>query len=363
MKKLVTFGEIMGRLAPAGQNRFMQSMPGDLEITFAGAEANVAVSYAWFGGPSAFLSALPGNLVGDAVMATLRRYNVATDLVLRTDGGRLGLYFVETGANQRPGRVIYDRGNSSINLIKPQAWDFQKAFIGAGWFHLTGITPALSRNTAEASILAVEMAREAGLTVSCDLNFRKKLWNWEPGKAARDLAEETMRQILPHVDVLIANEADAEDVLGIRAGHSETESGQLELSAYPEVARQIGEAFPNISRVAITLRESVSASHNNWSAMLYDTQSATAHFAPMVGGSLQPYEIRQIVDRVGAGDSFAAALIYALAVRYPDQLPEAIHFATAASCLAHSIRGDFNLNSVEEVEQLRAGNASGRVQR
>jgi 2-dehydro-3-deoxygluconokinase len=363
MKKLITFGEILGRFTAPGHDRFIQAMPGSIDCSFAGAEANVAVSYAFFGGASAFITALPDHALGDAVATTLRRYSVDTRFIVRAGKGRLGLYFVETGANQRPGRVIYDREHSCISLAATEAFDFAGAFKGASWFHTTGITPALSSNAAASAIAAVRKAKEHGLTVSCDLNFRNKLWKWKQGVPARELASTTMRQILPFVDVLIGNEADIEDVLGIRAGNSATERGHLDINAYPAVASKVVEAFPNIRRVAITLRESLSASHNNWSAMLFDTEADQAFFAPIVDGKLQPYAIRNIIDRVGAGDSFSGALIWAMAEGFPEDPESAVGFATAASCLAHSIRGDFNLNSFEEVEQLRKGNASGRVQR
>lgn len=361
-KKLITFGEIMGRMTMPGNERFIQAMPGSIDCTFAGAEANVAVSYVNFGGDSAFITMLPENPIGDSVLNTLRRYGVDTRFIGRRKG-RLGLYFVETGANQRPGRVVYDRDHSCISEAEPEAYDFGKAFAGAGWFHTTGITPALSANAANATLNGAKQARDAGLTVSCDLNFRKKLWNWEPGAPANELASRTMRKLLPFVDVLIANEADIEDVLGIRAGKSATESGSLDIDAYPDMAREVVYAFPNVRRVAVTLRQSVSATHNNWGAMLLDADNDQACFAPLEQGRYCPYEIRNIVDRVGAGDAFAGALIYALAEAFPDDLETALGFATAASCLAHSIRGDFNLNTFEEVEQLRRGNASGRVQR
>lgn len=363
MPELVTFGEIMGRLTAPGYKRFPQAMPGSLDVSFAGAEANVAVSYAWFGGKAAFVSALPDHAVGDAVVQSLRKYTVDTSGIVRTAEGRLGLYFVETGANQRPGRVIYDRAHSSFATLPAEAYNFDKALQSAGAFHFTGITPALSATAAEACRAAVDTARKKGLSISCDLNFRKKLWRWDADKEPAALAGETMRGLMPFVDILIANESDIEDVLGIRAGKTDTEKGSLDISAYPDVAGKVAEAFPNLKRIAITLRESVSASHNNWGAMLMDTETGNAFFAPVVNGHYAPYEIRAIVDRVGAGDSFAGALLYALHEAFPEDPEAAVGFAAAASCLAHSIEGDFNLNTFEEVELLRRGNASGRVQR
>lgn len=354
----------MGRLCPPGFERFGQAMPGSLGITFAGAEANVSVSICHFGGRAGFVSALPRHAVADACVADLRRHGVDVSGIRRTDRGRLGLYFVERGANQRPSRVIYDRDHASVALTPPDSYPWEEIFADAAWFHFTGITPALSANAADCCLTAVKKAREAGLTVSCDLNFREKLWRWKEGVRPRALAEETMRKLLPHVDVVIANEADASDVLGIRAGGSEVEKGDLDLERYPEVAAQIAREFPQVKKVAITLRESVSASHNNWGAMLHDAETGTAHFAPVDGdGVYRPYEIRQIVDRVGAGDSFAAALIFALQTPEHGSPEKAVAFAAAASCLAHSIEGDFNLNLRSEVESLLGGNASGRVVR
>lgn len=354
----------MGRLCPPGFMRFGQAMPGSLGITFAGAEANVAVSIAHFGGEAAFVSALPQHAVADACVEDLRRHGVCVKGIRRVEEGRLGLYYVERGANQRPSRVIYDREHSSVALAEPASFDWDEAFAGAGWFHFTGITPALSARAAEACAVAVGKAKEHGLTVSCDLNFREKLWRWRAGTSPRELAGEVMRGLLRQVDLVIANEADATDVLGIRAGASEVDHGRLDLEQYPAVARAIVAEFPQVRRVAITLRESISASHNNWGAMLYDAAGGGAHLAPVDGtGAYRPYEIRQIVDRVGAGDSFAAALIFALQTPEHASPAAAVAFAAAASCLAHSIDGDFNLNRRAEVEALLKGNSSGRVVR
>ncbi len=354
----------MGRLCPPGFNRFRQAMPGSLDLTFAGAEANVAVSIAHFGGRAAFITALPANPLADACVSNLRGHGVDVSGIQRTAGGRLGLYFVERGANQRPSRVVYDREASSVALASPESYPWAELVADASWFHFTGITPALSEQAALSALAAVKAARERGATVSCDLNFRTKLWRWKEGVSARDLAEETMRGLLPYVDVLIANEADASDVLGIRAGSSDVDNGALDLDRYPEVAAEIVKQFPGIGRVAITLRESLSASHNNWGALLYDGASGKTAFAPLdENEAYRPYEIRQIVDRVGAGDSFAAALIFALQTADLQAPEHAIAFAAAASCLAHSIEGDFNLHSRAEVEALMNGAASGRVVR
>ena len=361
MKTVVCFGEILGRLAPEQFYRFAQACPGKLDMTFAGAEANVAASISMLGGTSNFVSALPRHAIADACLRNLRGIGVGTEYVLRVAEGRLGLYFVETGANQRASMVIYDRDHSSVSLIPGDAYPWEEVFQGAGWLHLSGITPALSRQAAETTKLAAMKAKEQGLTVSCDLNFRKKLWQWEPGCAANELAEKTMRTILPHVDVLIGNEEDAADVLGIHAADSDVKSGVLSIDKYPQVAAAISAQFGNLKKIAITLRESISATHNNWGAMLYDTAKKQHSFAPIKNDQYQPYEIRSIVDRVGGGDSFAAGLVFALnSGEFPED-GDAIAFAVAASCLAHSIKGDFNYSSRSDVEALMNGNASGRV--
>jgi 2-dehydro-3-deoxygluconokinase len=362
-KTIVTFGEIMGRLCPPGHLRFVQAMPGSLEFTFAGAEANVAASLAIFGADARFVTALPNNVLGDSCVRTLRSLGVDTSFVVRTKSGRLGLYFVEKGANQRPSNVVYDRAHSAISGASPEDFNWASIFHGAGWLHTTGITPALSRKAFDSCLTAVRAAKADGLTVSCDLNFRKKLWDWEPGTKSTELARRCMSEILPHVDVCIANEEDAADVLGIHAEGSDIHGGQLVIAHYPDVAREIIRQFPNIRQVAITLRESLSASHNNWGAMFYDAASEQAFFAPLKDGDYSPYEIRNIVDRVGGGDSFGAGLVFALNTPELSSPEQAIRFAVAASCLAHSIEGDFNFTSRAEVEALMGGSASGRVVR
>jgi len=363
MNRVITFGEIMGRLMPEGFLRFRQCLPGSLQVSFAGAEANVAVSIAYLGGEAAFVTALPKHAIADACVANLRALGVDTRYILRTESGRLGLYFLETGANQRSGNVIYDRSGSAISMTAWDRYPWQDIFEGSHWFHVTGITPALSRIAAEATLAAVKEAKAQQLQVSCDLNFRKKLWCWDPACSANQLAERTMREIIPYVDLVVANEEDAADVLRIRARDTDVQAGRVAVEHYPEVAGEIVRQFPNVSKVAITLRESISASRNNWGAMLYDSARNAAFFAPLRDGRYEPYPIRNIVDRVGAGDSFAAALIFALTT--PELcLPEtAVAFAAAASCLAHSILGDYNYTTRSEVEALMKGSGSGRVVR
>lgn len=362
-KHIVTFGEIMGRLAPDQFYRLGQTMPGKLDFTFAGAEANVAVSIARLGAPVSFVTALPDNTITEACLDNLRSHRVDVSNILVKPEGRMGLYFVETGANQRPSRVVYDRESSTIARTPASEYDWHTIFAGTVWLHVSGITPALSEAAAEAARVAMQSAKQAGITVSCDLNFRNKLWNWRDGVLAKDLAREVMPKLLQYVDVVIGNEEDASDVLDIKAGETDVHAGQLEINRYPEVAKKIIEKFPQVSHVAITLRESMSASHNNWGAMLYSKKEGRAHFAPCNRDNYQPYEIRNIVDRVGGGDSFAAGLVFALNTPELREPSMAIRFAVAASCLAHSTKGDFNYSNRSEVEKLMGGVASGRVER
>ncbi|MDV6034654.1 MAG: sugar kinase [Phycisphaera sp. RhM] len=359
---VVSFGEIMGRLAAPGHLRLRQTR--ELEVTYAGAEASVAESISNFGGAARFVTSLPKHALADATIDSIRALGVDTRYVLRTDEGRLGLYFLETGANQRPSNVIYDRADSAIAITPAERYDWDGIFDGAQWLHLTGITPALSESAADATLIAAQKAQAVGATVSIDLNFRAKLWKWNATQTPRQLAQSTMRTILPFVDVVIANEEDCHDVLGIQAGQTDVHAGALDTSRYPDVARQVATQFPNISKVAITLRESLSATHNNWGAMLYDTASDQPVFAPLdADHHYQPYEIKNIVDRVGGGDAFAAGLIFALTTPDLSESQTALNYAVAASCLKHSIKGDFNDSTRSEVEALMGGSASGRVVR
>lgn len=342
MTRVVTFGEVMLRLkAPAAERLFQSRM---LEATFGGAEANVAVSLAQFGVPVSFVSAIPANPVGDACIAELRGFGVDTAHV-RRQGARLGIYFLEAGANQRPSRVTYDRSGSAIAGAKPGDFDWNAIFDGASWFHVTGVTAAISQSAADVCIEAARAARAKGLTVSCDYNYRKNLWKY--GKKA----SEVMRELVKHAQVGIANEEDCQQALGIDVA-VDVHSGSLETQRYAMIARRVLDEFPNLERQVITLRESRSADVNGWSAVL----ATRNRFL-----SSQRYEITDIVDRVGAGDSFCAGLIYGL-LTYRDDA-KALEFATAASCLKHSIPGDFNRVSVAEAEAVVHGEASGRVQR
>ena len=362
MTRFVSFGETMLRLSPSGQLRLPQAIPGRLEVTLAGAELNVAGSLAMLGAEARYVTALPEGPLGDTVVSALRALGIDTGPISRVEQGRLGLVFVENGANQRPSRVVYDRQGSAMSLTPAATYDWKTIFSGADWLHVTGITPALSECAARATLEAVRGGQAAGLTVSCDLNFRSKLWRWDTEQSPRALARHVMCEILPHVDLLVTNEEDCGNVLDIYP-EMDAEGGPLDATAYPDLARQVVERFPNLRMVATTLRESLSASHNNWGAMLYDAATDRACFAPQQEGNYRPYEIHNLVDRVGGGDAFAAGLMFGLSsVKYAR--PEAaVAFAVAASCLAHSISGDINYSSLEEVEALLSGEIAGRVVR
>ena len=361
---LLGFGEVMMRVAPPGFMRFRQVTPGSLDVTFAGGEANVCVAFQFLGGRARYLTALPKHAIAESLIETLRGIGVDTDHILRRDEGRLGIYFVETGANQRSSVVIYDRAHSAVSLASPEEYDFDRALEGVTWLHVTGITPAISENACKTNLALVTCAKKKGVTISCDLNFRKKLWRWRPGREPKALARECMSEVLGHVDVVVGNEEDASDVLGIEAEGTSVEAGRINAQAYEDVACEIIKRFDNVTKVAITLRESISASHNNWGAMLYDRSSQEAHFAPLdAAGNYAPYQIRDIVDRVGGGDSFSAGLIYALTDDEYSDPPTALRFAVAASCLKHSIKGDWAYLTRDEVAALAAGQASGRVKR
>jgi 2-dehydro-3-deoxygluconokinase len=346
-KKIIALGEIMLRLKPPGVERFFQSPL--LEATFGGGEGNVAISLANFGLDVAFVTVLPANPIGDACARYLRGYGVDTSHIQR-GGDRLGIYFLEAGANQRPSKVVYDRANSAIATAGADSFDWDAIFADAGWLHITGITPALSQSAADLSLAAVQAAKARGLTVSCDYNYRKKLWKY--GRSA----SEVMGQLVRYVDVGIANEEDCQRSLGIKLDSGDweaaVESGELDTGRYEALARKVMDTFPNLKVQAITLRQSYSASHNGWSACLYNGSDFFVS---------RRYDITHIVDRVGGGDSFAAGLIYGLHGGLADE--EALNFAVAASCLKHSISGDVNLATLDEVKNLMAGDASGRVQR
>jgi 2-dehydro-3-deoxygluconokinase len=342
-EKVLTFGEIMMRLSTAGYSRFIQVQ--NFEVTFGGGEANVAVSLANYGLESYFITKLPKHEIGQAAVNHLRRFGVLDDYIVR-GGERIGIYFLETGASQRASKVIYDRSNSAVSTINSNEINWEKAFTDAAWFHWTGITPALGKNTQTALFDACKAAKKKGVKISCDLNFRKKLWTEKE-------AQTVMNPLMEYVDVCIANEEDAEKSLGLKPKNTDITKGELSEEGYAELAYQLKRKY-NFDAVAITLRESYSASRNGWSALMIDDKDCKKP------SQSKKYDV-QIVDRVGGGDSFASGLIYSLLKK--ENTKEALEFAVAASCLKQTIPGDFNLVSVEEVEKLAKGDASGRVER
>lgn len=340
MNKVVTFGEIMLRLSPEGYYRFLQA--NKFDVNYGGSEANVAISLANYGINSVFITKIPSNEIGQAAINTLRQYNVDTNSIVR-GGERLGIYYMEKGASQRPSKVIYDRAYSSISQAKPTDFNWDEIFNDAEWFHFSGITPALSKQLSQICITACKKAKQHNVTVSCDLNYRSKLWTTTE-------ANKIMTEIMPYVDVCIANEEDIDKVFGIKAENTDVEKGKINYQGYESVAKQIHDKF-GCKIVACTLRTSISASDNKFTSILYDGEKI-----------YQPKEYSiHIVDRVGGGDSFAAGLIYGILQKI--SLQDSLEFATAASCLKHSIEGDFNIVTVEEVENLSKGNGTGRVQR
>ena len=340
MNRIVTCGEIMLRLSPPGYLRFGQA--DSFDVTYGGGEANVAVSLANYGENVAFVTKLPDNPIGKAAVASLRQHGVSIENIA-WGGDRIGIYFLEKGASQRPSKVVYDRKSSAIAQVEPPDFNWEKIFEGVQWFHFTGITPALGPKIADICKTACIEAKKAGAKISCDLNYRKKLWSSTEAKTV-------MSELMKYVDVCIANEEDAEKVFGIKAINNSIISGELNRQGYESVAKELAETF-DFEKVAITLRESISASDNYWSAMIYDGKEC--YFS-------KKYHIH-IVDRVGGGDSFGGGLIYGLLNKTDVQ--EALEFAVAASCLKHTVEGDFNEVTLEEVEALAEGDGSGRVQR
>jgi len=343
-KKIVTFGEIMLRLSPPGYKRFSQA--SSFDVIYGGGEANVAVSLANYGLPVDFVTRIPENDIGDSCINYLRQYGVGVDKIVR-GGERLGIYFLEMGSVQRGSKVVYDRAHSSISTVEAGMIDWKTVFAKADWFHWTGITPAISAGTAAVCLEAVKAAKGMGLTVSCDLNYRKKLWKW--GKSPSEI----MPELVKFTNVAIGNEEDADKVFGIKAPESDVTAGKVEAGKYQYVCEKMAERFPNLKTIAITLRGSVSASHNTWSAVLW--REGKFYSGPF-------FDITHIVDRVGGGDSFMGGLIYGLRT-YGEFYQKALDFAVAASCLKHSVFGDFNLVTVAEAEKLMSGDASGRVSR
>jgi len=342
MARAATFGEVMLRLNPHGFERFLQA--SSFEVSYGGAEASVAASLVNYGIPSAFVTRLPPNDIGQAAVNYLRRFGIDTSSIIRK-GERIGIYFVEVGSNQRPSKVIYDRARSAMCEIQPGEFAWSDILSGVDWFHFTGITPAISQSAADATLEALKSAKEMKLTVSCDLNYRSKLWKY--GKTATEI----MTALMPYVDVMIANEEDCEKIFGVK-GADVKFAEQVSATAYLNVAEQMKKRFPNIKKIAITLRGSLSATHNKWSAALYEGEKLY---------TARQYDIENIVDRIGSGDAFTGALIYSLLSGKNNQ--SALDFATAASALKHTIPFDLNLVSVEEVDSLVKEGGAGRVQR
>ncbi len=364
-KIIAGFGEVMLRISPADKMRFAQVLPGSMDVTFGGGEANVCASIAMMGGKARYLTALPDNFLAKAFAAEQRGFGTDVEHIRYTKDGRMGVYYAEHGAAQRGSNVVYDRANSVISLLKPEDYDFDDMLNGVSHLHVTGITPALSENAFLSTLALVKKAAEKNIRISCDLNFRKKLWKWGGANLSqKELAGKCMKEIVSYADIIIGNEEDAQDVFGIYAQNSSVEQGKINIAGYTDVAKKLCSAFPKAQFVAITLRESFSADHNNWGGMLYDKANDTAHFAPLAAdGSYAPYEIHDIIDRFGGGDSFCAGLIFAL---YSDEYSapaDAIRYAVAASCLKHTVHGDYNYASKDEVLNLMNGNTSGRVKR
>jgi len=343
-KKVITFGEIMMRLSPPGFLRFGQARSFD--VIYGGGEANVAVSLANFGVPVDYVTRLPNSDLGEACIQFLRQYGVGVEKIVH-GGDRIGVYFLEMGAEQRGSKVIYDRAGSAIAMVEGGMIDWKRVFADADWFHWTGITPAISGGAADVCLEAVKIAKEMGLTVSCDLNYRAKLWKWgkQPG--------EVMSELVGYSDVAIGNEEDADKVFGIKALEVDVTKGKVEAEKYRSVCEELARRFPKLKTIAITLRGSISASHNTWSGTLWD--QGTLYTGPT-------FDISHIVDRVGAGDAFVGGLIYGIRA-YEGNPQEALNFAIAASCLKHSILGDFNMVTTAEVQKIMAGDTSGRVSR
>jgi len=356
MSRIVTFGEIMVRVATPGFLRVQQAMPGKVDITFAGAEASIAAAISYLGGESAFVTALPNHAVADACIANLRSLGVDTSQIVRTSQGRLGIYYYERGVNQRAAQVIYDRDGSSIAIVPTSEYDWGKILSGAEWLVISGITPAISRNAATVTKDAMHAANDLGVKVACDMNYRSKLWQWAAPRSARELATSTMRELLPMVDLFIGGREDAAEVLGIASSSSDPQE-------LVRIGREISNAFRRLRYVAMTRRIGSSANVNSFGGMLYDSQSEQAFFAPRQNHEPALYQIGDIVDRLGAGDAFTAGMLFSLTQTERIDLQQVIDFATAAGCLAHSIEGDYNYISRSEIQAIVAGDQGGRVSR
>ncbi len=362
MSRIVAFGEIMARFSSPGFRRFAQCMPGSLDVLFAGAEASVAMSIAHLGGQAVFVTALPQHAIADACVATLRSVGIDTSQIVRTDQGRLGLYFLEAGVNQRPSQVIYDREGASIAVLPADIYDWDAIFQDADWLVVSGITPALSATAAQVTQTALAEATRRGVRVLCDMNYRAKLWRWDRSCTPRQLAIKTLREMLPSVDLFIAGSDEIEELLGepVQVAASDADDPAPRFAA---AASRLAAQYPRLERVASTIRRSHSASTQSVGGMLFEKQTADVFTAPRAGEVFEPYRVSQMVDRIGTGDAFTAALLFALTTAELASPQRAIAFAAAAFCLSHSIDGDFNYSTRAEIEALTAGDQSGRVQR
>jgi len=359
MKKVICFGEVMARFSPPDRLRFPQAMPGLMEVTFAGAEVNAAVTIAALGGEAGFVTALPNSEITDCCLAALRSARIDASKIKLLEQGRLGVYFVETGANQRAGNVVYDRDGTTFSQTAAAEYAWDEIFADAGWFHTTGISAGVSQLAADATVQAVQEARTRGLTVSCDLNFRRKLWRWDRSLTPEALAKVTFDRMLTSVDLVIGGLGDVAHAAGVEISPGTPADPATAL----RVARAMVAGHPGVQSVAITLREGSSSHHNRWGAVLYQASDDALFAAPTKDEGYVPYDIPNIVDRIGAGDAFAGSLIFALQRKELSEPVKAIQFAAAASCLAHSIQGDFNFCSLHEVEALMNGSNGSRVSR
>ena len=361
MSVIVSFGEIMARITTEGYYTLRQSLPGRVSLCFAGAEANVAASISLLGGEARYITALPDNDISEACLGNLRNLGIDASYVLKKNSGRLGIYFVQAGADQRPSKVIYDREGSTFSSTEGWEYDWDAVFQGASILHVTGITPAVSRTAAEAQLVCMKKAKEHGLKISFDCNFRSKLWNWEPGTPKEQLAGRVISEMMQYVDILFAARIDAETLLGI---HVDCPSSYSRVDEQPYVAEAIHRKFPSVEMLLTTMRQSISATYNKWGAAMYDISDGMQYVSPCVDGMYVPYDITSIVDRIGAGDSFAAGILYALTdPELGNDKQTVIDFATAASCLCHSIMEDINYVSREDVIALMKSGGHGTVTR
>ena len=361
MSVIVTFGEVLARITTEGYYTFRQSLPGRVTFSFAGAEANVAASISLLGGKSRYVTALPDNDISEACLGNLRNLGVDESHILKKESGRLGIYFVQAGADQRPSKVIYDREGSTFSTTEGCEYDWDSIFQGASILHVSGITPAVSKTAAEAQLLCMKKAKEHGLLISFDCNFRSKLWNWEPGTPKEKLAGRVIGEMMDYVDILFAARMDAEALLGI---HVDCDKNASRIDEQPYIAEAINRRYGSVKLLLTTMRQSISATYNKWGAAMYDISDGMQYVSPCIDGQYVPYDITSIVDRIGAGDSFAAGLLFALTdPELGKDKQSVIDFATAASCLCHTILQDINFVSREDVLALMKSGGHGTVSR